>query len=202
MLGLVRFLLVTVGLLFLAFAAYAMVDAASAIHEIEAALFALLGLAVLGLSAILRSRRSTRQESHPGPADAPRRVDFSASENAPAGWPVIFDHVSIVGEAHGLAAIGDFVSAATRAGRFSARLRFEPDNPHDSRAIAVDGVAGGKAFHMGYLSRRLAWRIAQNKPDEVELAAKLLWMTVDRRHVHHPVDIVIDIYASEDYEAA
>lgn len=95
---------------------------------------------------------------------------FGRHRHRPLGkWVQATTAIDVVGTEHRLRNARRFAAAVAKAERreqpYGARLKLEPDNPHDRNAIAVLGWVRVKPFlrsariaewHIGYLPRDLA----------------------------------------------
>jgi len=133
-------------------------------------------------------------------------MDFAAaSEQPPRGYSLWFDKVSIVGERYRPEECMAYMRAVTDALRarrkFGIRVEREGDNEADSFAVAVFGyVKGGflkpeQVFHLGYISRKLAYRIGMNSNNR-PLAGRLVDLQIrdEEEFEDDPINIVIDIF--------
>ncbi|MBA5778237.1 HIRAN domain-containing protein [Stappia sp. F7233] len=133
------------------------------------------------------------------------RVNFLEEETLPdTGFNIALDEVNIVGEEYykrecNLFLDGILYSRARNLG-FGIELVREPSNPHDELAIMVFGYWTGKSIlrrtsikraHIGYIPRKLAYRIAKETDGVAPIAAAL--SAIETSPVD-PINIIINIY--------
>jgi hypothetical protein len=115
------------------------------------------------------------------------RGRFGQDRHGPQGaWVQTTNVRQIVGIQHrrnDVEAFCQAVHSAERGGQlYGVNLRPEPHNTHDRNAIAVDGFAGGRKWHVGYLDRNTAEEInrdllSKGVPIDGELYA--IWIADD-----------------------
>jgi hypothetical protein len=138
------------------------------------------------------------------------RSEFSSVSAGPDdNWYDFAEDVSIVGEKFRLNEGTSFFEAITEAvsrdDEFGVLLEREPNNPHDKLAIKVVGYVNFRHlgryeyFHVGYIDRKLAFRISNEIGVEDDIFAKLIALEFDKRNPENPINYVINIYEQGEY---